>query len=75
MKLQLLPNTSAQQAEELLQQMRAGHIATTDNLEVLDQLLRSNNGTLEVWSGDKQWDIDLLQRIRFQRGLDPRPSL
>ncbi len=50
-----------------------GIVGFTGDLFVLDELLKIAGPDLEVWSGDKKWDREMLERIRFERGLDPRP--
>lgn len=76
MKLILAPDTTKQKAARLLSIMTsrpAGIVGYVDDLFVLDELLMTAPPELEVWSGGKKWDRGLLERIRFERGLDPRP--
>lgn len=73
----LLPDTSKSKASEALKELRAGNNYETDDIFVLDEILQNlteeDKEKIIVWSGLRPLGFDLLYRVRFERGLDPRP--
>lgn len=65
-------------ALRILGELRSGKSCELDCLEVLDEIIKlatdEDKERFFVWSGREQWSWDMLYRIRFERGLDPRPK-
>ena len=74
----ILPSTEKEKATKALNALRGGANYEVEDLDVLDEILR--NMTSEdrerflAWSGSRAWDWAMLERIRFERGIDPRPK-
>lgn len=66
-------------ALKILNDLRNGKSCELDSLEVLDEIIHlATNEDKEnflIWTGTKHWSWDMLYRIRFERGLDPRPRI
>lgn len=64
-------------AKIALSLIRSGFDVKVDNLEVLDEILTSltnlEESSLIILSGEKEMEIDMVKRLRFDRGLDVRP--
>lgn len=67
------------EANKVLARLRNGQDVEVDNLEVLDEVLKlmtdEDKSRFEARTGQQGWDWGLLNRIRFERGLDPRPRV
>ncbi len=79
MKLILLPNNSKQEAEKIVRHFESsGSDVVINNLEVLDEILHiitpKLRRSLKIHSGNKVLDIKMVERLRFERGLDIRPE-
>ena len=64
-------------ALKILNDLRNGKSCELDSLEVLDEIIRlatdEDKEKFFIWTGMTQWNWDMMYRIRFERGLDPRP--
>jgi hypothetical protein len=80
-KLSLRAFNAEEKAQQVLFLLRCGEDVVIDNLEVLDEILkqltRLEEHALIIESGNlgKVLSVDLAKRLRFDRGLDIRPSL
>lgn len=64
-------------ALKILNDLRNGKSSELDSLEVLDEIIHlatdEDKEKFFIWTGMTQWNWDMMYRIRFERGLDPRP--
>lgn len=77
LKIRLMPCAAKKQAERQMQSLLRGKEIKVNDLEVLDTILNKLPKLyihcLTVKSGKKSLSGDMIKRIRFERGLDPRP--
>lgn len=77
-KIILLPKAATNRANLALEALRDGHEVTTDCLETLDEIVQGLTPTeencLEIESHKGPMSVEMVKRLRFERGFDIRPN-
>ena len=76
-KIFLQPSSAKDKAQKVLKILRSGKDVDIDSLEVLDEILNSisplEESCILVEASNGEFDMSVLRRLRFRRGLDVRP--